>query len=105
MEPLKFHSKLTMVAFLLQMGGREQGGRGSGPIDMAAWEEDMMVCPLEALFFLPSSSENYGDKGGNGTILTEGKKSEKREERSRSCVLSVCVGPVFNGPSPKHSAK
>ena len=64
-------------------GDREEEGAAQVPIDMAARAEDTMVRLVEALLFLPSSSENDGDKGG--------KKNGEREERLSSCVLCVCV--------------
>ena len=66
-----------------------------------------MVRPLEALFFLPSSSENDGDNGGGvGPILTGGGEEwETGRKIAFMRVVRVCVGQVFNGPSPKNSAK
>ena len=109
MEPLKFHGKLIMVAFLLQMGGREQGGRGSHP--RSGWyggvgEGHDGAAARSAILPALILRERRGQ--GRSHRLYPNRWEEECETGRKiefMRVVRVCVGQVFNGPSPKNSAK
>ena len=71
-------------------GNREEAGATQGPVHTAAQAEDITARPPEALFFLPLSSENKGDKGGGGGSGEEEWGTGRKIEFVRVVCACVC---------------